>query len=139
MNKQLFIQEMQSVISDLSKIDELELLTDELIYELGLFEAKSDDSEFSNFDFEGLIDEVLSCEDAPPLGEKLILDISVLYCATLLINNGVIIYGYCRPMEAFTQQHLERIAKIVGSQITYNLTKFIVNDGYLKDCLYCPI
>lgn len=139
MNKQLFIQEMQSVISDLSKFDELELLTDELIYELRLFEAKSDDSEFSNFDFEGLIDEVLSCEDAPPLGEKLILDLSVLYCATLLINNGVIIYGYCRPMEAFTQQNLERIAKIVGNQITYDLTKFIVNDGYLKDCLCCPI
>lgn len=139
MNKQLFIQEMQSVISDLSKIDELELLTDELIYELRLFETKSDDSEFSNFDFEGLIDEVLSNEDAPPLGEKLILDLSVLYCATILINNGVIIYGYCRPMEAFTQQHLERIAKIVGSQITYDLTKFIVNDGYLKDCLCCPI
>lgn len=139
MNKQLFIQEMQSVISDLSKIDELELLTDELVYELRLFEAKSDDSEFSNFDFEGLIDEVLSCEDAPPLGEKLILDLSVLYCATILINNGVIIYGYCRPMEAFTQQHLERIAKIVDSQITYDLTKFIVNYGYLKNCLCCPM
>ena len=139
MNKQLFIQEMQSVISDLSKIDELELLTDELIYELSLFEAKSDDSEFSNFDFEGLIDEILSCEDAPPLGEKLILDLSILYCATLLSNNSIVIYSYCRTMEAFTQQHLERIAKIVGSQITYDLTKFIVNDGYLKACLCCPI
>jgi len=139
MNKQLFIQEMQSVISNLKTIDELELIIDDLIYQLKQFEAKSDDSEFSNFDFEGLIDEVLSCEDAPPLGEKLILDLSVLYCATILINNGVIIYGYCRPMEAFTQQHLERIAKIVGSQITYDLTKFIVNDEYLKNCLCCPI
>lgn len=139
MNKQLFIKEMQSVISNLREIDELELLTDELIYQLKQFEAKLDDSEFSNFDFEGMIDDVLSSEDAPPLGEKLILDLSVLYCATLLISDGLVIYGYCRPMEAFTQQHLERIAKIVGSQITYNLTKFIVNDGYLKDCLCCPI
>ena len=139
MNKQLLIQEMQSVISNLSKIDELEFETDELIYELKLFEAKSDDSEFSNFDFDSLIDDVLSNEDAPPLGEKLILDLSVLYCATLLINNGVIIYGYCRPMEAFTHEHLERIAKIVGNQITYDLTKFIVNDGYLKNCLCCPM
>lgn len=137
MNKTLFIQEMQRVISDLSKIDELEFLTDELIYELRLFESKSDDSEFSNYDFDGLIDEVLSSEDAPPLGETLILDLSVLYCATLLINNGVIIYGYCRPMEAFTQEHLKRIANILGNQITYDLTKFIVNDGYLENCLCC--
>lgn len=139
MNKEFFIQEMQKVIYNLRAIDELEFETEDLNYQLKQFEVKSDDSEFSNFDFDSLIDDVLSCEDAPPLGEKLILDISVLYCATLLINNGVIIYGYCRPMEAFTQQHLERIAKIVGSQITYDLTKFIVNDGYLKNCLCCPM
>ena len=43
-------------------------------------------------------------------------------------------HGKSRP-----RLHEERIAKIVGSQITYDLTKFIVNDGYLKDCLCCPI
>ena len=139
MNAQVYIEEMRNAITKLISIDELYFETLDLTDELKQFETKSHESDFSNFDFEQLIDNVLYCEDAPQLEDEVILDLSVLYCATLLINDGLVTYGDCRAIEAFTHKHLERIAKIVGNQITYDLPKFIVNDEYLKCCLCCPI
>lgn len=139
MNAQVYIEEMRNAITKLKSIDELYFETLDLTDELKQFETKSHESDFSNFDFEQLIDNVLYCEDAPQLEDEVILDLSVLYCATLLINDGLVTYEDCRAIEAFTHKHLERIAKIVGNQITYDLPKFIVNDEYLKCCLCCPI
>ena len=139
MNNNLFIEEMQNAISKLKSIDELYSERLDLTDELKQFETKSHESEFSNFDFEQLIDNVLFCEDAPQLEAEVILDLSVLYCATMLINNGLVTYADCKAMEGFTFSHLERIAKIVDNQITFELPKFIVNDEYLRNCLCCPI
>lgn len=68
----------------------------------------------------------------------ILISISILYCASLIYQYGVITYPNCRSMEYFEQSDLQKLADIIGYQITYNTDEFIVCDSHLEDCM-CAI
>ena len=120
-----FIKEGNDVISKMQSVNENGIFTD-LINKLSTI-LKSIEEDSDNLEYYPFMDMVgdISNYSVGNVSEfKTIL--SILLCASYINRYGVITYPNCTNMESFTKDDLQKLADILGSQITFDTNEFIV-------------